>query len=142
MRPSFLKRMERFNKGLEILEELRNYEIDKFLTDLKLLSIAERNIQVCTEFIVDFSSYILSKLKVEVPETYREIIRKVREEGIIDENLEKKLQGIVGLRNIIVHMYADIDAEIIYDNLEDIIQTLREAAAKLLEFSKAKNIDP
>jgi uncharacterized protein YutE (UPF0331/DUF86 family) len=52
------------------------------------------------------------------------------------------LQGIVGLRNIIVHMYADIDAEIIYDNLEDIIQTLREAAAKLLEFSKAKNIDP
>jgi len=90
MRPSFLKRMERFNKGLEILEELRNYEIDKFLTDLKLLSIAERNIQVCTEFIVDFSSYILSKLKVEVPDTYREIIRKVREEGIIDENLEKK----------------------------------------------------
>jgi uncharacterized protein YutE (UPF0331/DUF86 family) len=142
MRPSFLKRMERFNKGLEILEELRNYEIDKFLTDLKLLSIAERNIQVCTEFIVDFSSYILSKLKVEIPDTYREIIRKVREEGIIDENLEKKLQGIVGLRNIIVHMYADIDAEIIYDNLEDIIQTLREAAAKLLEFSKAKNIDP
>jgi uncharacterized protein YutE (UPF0331/DUF86 family) len=142
MRPSFLKRMERFNKGLEILEELRNYEIDKFLTDLKLLSIAERNIQVCTEFIVDFSSYILSKLKVEVPDTYREIIRKVREEGIIDENLEKKLQGIVGLRNIIVHMYADIDAEIIYDNLDDIIQTLREATAKLLEFSKAKNIDP
>jgi uncharacterized protein YutE (UPF0331/DUF86 family) len=142
MRPSFLKRMERFNKGLEILEELRNYEIDKFLTDLKLLSIAERNIQVCTEFIVDFSSYILSKLKVEIPDTYREIIRKVREEGIIDENLEKKLQGIVGLRNIIVHMYADIDAEIIYDNLEDIIQTLREAAAKLLDFSKAKNIDP
>jgi uncharacterized protein YutE (UPF0331/DUF86 family) len=142
MRPSFLKRIERFNKGLEILEELRNYEIDKFLTDLKLLSIAERNIQVCTEFIVDFSSYILSKLKVEIPDTYREIIRKVREEGIIDENLEKKLQGIVGLRNIIVHMYADIDAEIIYDNLEDIIQTLREAAAKLLEFSKAKNIDP
>ena len=90
MRPSFLKRMERFNKGLEILEELRNYEIDKFLTDLKLLSIAERKIQVCTEFIVDFSSYILSKLKVEVPDTYREIIRKVREEGIIDENLEKK----------------------------------------------------
>uniref|UniRef100_A0A7C1CD29 DUF86 domain-containing protein n=1 Tax=Thermofilum adornatum TaxID=1365176 RepID=A0A7C1CD29_9CREN len=96
MRPSFLKRMERFNKGLEILEELRNYEIDKFLTDLKLLSIAERNIQVCTEFIVDFSSYILSKLKVEVPETYREIIRKVREEGIIDENLEKSCRKSLG----------------------------------------------
>jgi uncharacterized protein YutE (UPF0331/DUF86 family) len=61
------------------------------------------------------SSYILSKLYVEVPETYREIVRKIRNLGIIDESLEKKLQGIVGLRNIIVHMYADVKGEIIHD---------------------------
>ncbi|AGT35988.1 hypothetical protein N186_08250 [Thermofilum adornatum] len=46
--------------------------------------------------LVDFSSYILSKLKVEVPDTYREIIRKVREEGIIDENLEKSCRKLLG----------------------------------------------
>ena len=45
------------------------------------------------------------------------------------------------MRNIIVHMYADIKAEAIYDNLGDIIATLKETAKKLLEYSKEKNID-
>jgi uncharacterized protein YutE (UPF0331/DUF86 family) len=72
MKPSVLKRLERFNKGLEILEELRRYDREEFSSDTRVLSIAERNLQVCTEFIINLSSYILSKLYVEVPETYRE----------------------------------------------------------------------
>ncbi|MCC6005069.1 MAG: DUF86 domain-containing protein [Thermofilum sp.] len=72
MKPSVLKRLERFNKGLEILEELRHYDREEFSSDTRVLSIAERNLQVCTEFIINLSSYILSKLYVEVPETYRE----------------------------------------------------------------------
>jgi uncharacterized protein YutE (UPF0331/DUF86 family) len=56
--------------------------------------------------------------------------------------LEQKLQEIVGLRNIIVHIYADVKAEAIYDNLGDIIATLKETARKLLEYSKEKNVDP
>ena len=51
MRPSILKRLERFNRGLEILEELRRYSKEIFCNDLKIQSIAERNLQVCTEFI-------------------------------------------------------------------------------------------
>jgi len=142
MRPSILKRLERFNKGLEILEELRRYNKEIFCNDLKILSIAERNLQVCTEFIIDISSYILSRLNVETPETYKGIVRKIKDVGIIDEILEQKLQEIVGLRNIIVHMYADVKAEVIYDNLEDIAKTLKEAARKLLKYSEERNIDP
>jgi len=142
MRPSILKKLERFNRGLEILEELRCYSKEIFCNDLKILSIAERNLQVCTEFIIDTSSYILSRLNVEIPETYKGIVRKIKDVGIIDEMLEQKLQEIVGLRNIIVHMYADVKAEVIYDNLEDIAMTLKEAARKLLKYSEEENIDP
>jgi uncharacterized protein YutE (UPF0331/DUF86 family) len=142
MRPSILKKLERFNRGLEILEELRRYSKESFCNDIKTLSIAERNLQVCIEFIIDMSSYILSKLNVEVPETYKGIVRKIKDIGVIDEKLEQKLQEIVGLRNIIVHMYADVKAEAIYDNLGDIIATLKETARKLLEYSKEKNVDP
>jgi len=84
----------------------------------------------------------LSRLNVETPETYKGIVRKIKDVGIIDEILEQKLQEIVGLRNIIVHMYADVKAEVIYDNLEDIAKTLKEAARKLLKYSEERNIDP
>ena len=83
---------------MEILEELKRYSKESFCNDIKTLSIADRNLQVCTELIIDMSSYIPSKLNVEIPETYKEIVRKIKDVGIIDELLEQKLQEIVGLR--------------------------------------------
>ena len=142
MKPSTLKKLERFNKGIEILEELKRYDKEYFIVDLKTLSIAERNIQVCTEFLIDLSSYILSKLDIEIPETYKEIIEKIYVIKIIDNDLKDKLIDIVGLRNIIVHMYADVKAELIFDNLEEIIKILKITIKKLLEFCKEKSIDP
>lgn len=142
MKPSTLKKLERFNKGIEILEELKRYDKEYFIVDLKTLSIAERNIQVCTEFLIDLSSYILSKLDIEIPETYKEIVEKIYVIKIIDDDLKDKLIDIVGLRNIIVHMYADVKAELIFDNLEEIIKILKISIKKLLEFCKEKSIDP
>jgi len=142
MKPSTLKKLERFNKGIEILEELKRYDKEYFIVDLKTLSIAERNIQFCTEFLIDLSSYILSKLDIEIPETYKEIVEKIYVIKIVDDDLKDKLIDIVGLRNIIVHMYADVKAELIFDNLEEIIKILKISIKKLLEFCKGKSIDP
>lgn len=142
MKPSMLKRLERFNKGIEILSEVRNYDRDTFCKDIKILSIAERNLQVCIEFLIDISTYIVSKLDVEIPETYREVVDKLHDGGVIDENLKEKLTEIVGLRNIIVHMYADIIPELLYDNLKDILDVLKFSVKRLLEFCKNNDIDP
>jgi uncharacterized protein YutE (UPF0331/DUF86 family) len=142
VRPSTLRRLERFNKGIKILEELKNYKKEDFCEDLKVLSIAERNLQVCAEFIVDLSAYVLSKLGVGVPETYKEIVERIHAAGVIDEGLKRRLLDVVGLRNIIVHMYADVKAELIYENLNDLISTLKSSAKRLLEFCKERGIDP
>jgi len=98
-----LKRLERFNKGIEILNELKQHKKEDFCSDIKVLSIAERNLQVCTDFLIDLSTYILSKLHAEIPETYKEIVEKIHTTGAIDKNLKQKLAELVGLRNIIVH---------------------------------------
>jgi uncharacterized protein YutE (UPF0331/DUF86 family) len=142
VRPSTLRRLERFNKGIKILEELKNYKKEDFCEDLKVLSIAERNLQVCAEFIVDLSAYVLSKLGVGVPETYKEVVERIHAVGVIDEGLKQRLLDVVGLRNIIVHMYADVKAELIYENLNDLISTLKSSAKRLLEFCKERGIDP
>ncbi|MGC8911772.1 MAG: hypothetical protein ACP5K8_06835 [Nitrososphaeria archaeon] len=44
--------------------------IEKDSVVIKILSITERNLQACIKFLIDISKYILSKLDVEVPETY------------------------------------------------------------------------
>jgi len=134
MRPSLLKRLERFNSALNLLEELSKVRRDEFLKDIKLQSIAERNLQIAVEFVIDLCNMLISDLDLKFPETYKEAIVILQEAKIIEPKLSKKLQQLVGLRNIIVHMYADVRAEIIYDNLADFCETLREAARVLIEY--------
>jgi uncharacterized protein YutE (UPF0331/DUF86 family) len=75
MRASTVKRLERFNSGIKILEEIRKARKEAFISDLKLLSLAERNIQVCVEFIVDLSNFLIGKLGLKIPENYKESIK-------------------------------------------------------------------
>lgn len=107
-----------------------NYDRYTFCKDIKILSIAKRNLQVRIEFLIDTSTYILSKLNVETPETYREVVEKPHDKGVIDENLKEKLTEIIGLRNIIVHLYADIIPGLLYDNLKDTLDVLKNFSKK------------
>jgi uncharacterized protein YutE (UPF0331/DUF86 family) len=142
MRASTVKRLERFNSGIKILEEIRKARKDAFISDLKLLSLAERNIQVCVEFIVDLSNFLIGKLGLKIPENYKESIKRIHEAGVIDDELKNSLIDLVGLRNIIVHMYADIKADLIFDELDEIVESLKSGVNRLLEFCKQKGIDP
>jgi uncharacterized protein YutE (UPF0331/DUF86 family) len=142
MRASTLKRLERFNAGIKILEDLRKARKDVFVNDLKLLSLAERNIQVCVEFIVDLSNFVIGKLGLKIPESYKESIERIHEAGVIDDELKNSLMDLVGLRNILVHMYADIKADLIFDELDEIVKNLKFGVNKLLEFCEQKRLDP
>jgi uncharacterized protein YutE (UPF0331/DUF86 family) len=124
------------------LEDVRKARKDVFISDLKLLSLAERNIQVCVEFIIDLSNFVIGKLGLKIPENYKESIEKIHEAGVIDDELKNSLIDLVGLRNILVHMYADIKADLIFDELGEIVRNLKLGVNKLLEFCKQKGIDP
>ena len=54
----------------------------------------------------------------------------LEKEGIIEKELSKKLQGMVGFRNIAVHNYQELDMEIlkgiIENNLEDSFDLVRK----------------
>jgi uncharacterized protein YutE (UPF0331/DUF86 family) len=111
MRPGTLWRLERFNGGIDIIEELKGLSKESFLRDIKAQSLVERNLQVCIEFL-------------------------------IDHDLRDELLELVSLRNIIVHMCADIKVELVFDNLGKIVATLKRSAERILEFSRERGIDP
>jgi uncharacterized protein YutE (UPF0331/DUF86 family) len=56
--------------------------------------------------------------------------------------LKNSLIDLVGLRNILVHMYADIKADLIFDELDEIVKSLKSGVNKLLEFCKQKKLNP
>lgn len=141
VRESTLRRVERFEKGLELLEEIVAVEFEEYTDDLRLQSISERNLQICIEAIIDLANVIIAKKGLRVPSTYKDTVKVLQENGILAGKLAKELEELVGLRNIIVYAYADIKAEMIHENLEFFIKVLKEALKELLTFHKRNAID-
>ena len=140
MKPGVLKRLERFNKALEILEELKTKKKEVFVNDLWLVSVAERNIQIAAEFAVDIGNALLAGLGEDISDTYKETVSKLARLGIIDN--EKEMKEIVGMRNLLVHLYADVKYDLIFDSLDEIVSNLKKFVDKILIVMKEKGIDP
>ncbi|WP_425277388.1 HepT-like ribonuclease domain-containing protein [Staphylothermus marinus] len=60
----------------------------------------------------------------------------------MENELVKEIKGIVGLRNIVVHLYADLDYDIVLQELPNIINNLSKYSLKLLECIDKLEIDP
>ena len=116
-------------------------DVERVVSDYTLISSLERNIQVAIEFIVDLSNYILSSTCSEVPDTYEEIVSKVGSLCSIDKELVREIRSIVGLRNIIVYMYADIKYDIVLEELDSIINNMLKITSILFKCIDKLSID-
>lgn len=84
-----------------------------------------RAVQTC----VDLAAHLLSPLDLPPPDTMGQAFDRLRQAGLLDENLALRLRKAVGFRNIAVHSHDTID-------LGDRLQR-RDAAARRLRALRA-----
>jgi len=85
-------------------------------------SSMERYVHVAIEAMLDACRYIVSAKKLGIPETYRDLIRMLRDNGILPIELAARMEEYVGLRNILVHRYIAIDHERLYEEAKILIK--------------------
>ena len=105
-------------KNVQLLKEHRSTSHDEFINDQILQDAVEREFQVTIQAALDIGSMILSDQSVSVPETYGDIFPKLSEIGVIPVELAEKLAGMAKFRNILVHMYVEVDIDKVYQYLQ------------------------
>jgi uncharacterized protein YutE (UPF0331/DUF86 family) len=127
-----------FDRRLELLEralgDLRGIaEIDRarFVVDRALQAQAERWTQVAVEACVDLAHHMIADQGWATPATHRDAFRILAEHGIIPAELAPRMAGWAGLRNILVHMYLEIDHALLHDILTRELDEIREYARAL-----------
>ena len=112
------KRLNKLREYIGFLNEIRLKSRDEFVTDPFVYGNAERYLQLAIQAILDVGNHILADRKLKEPEEYRDVMKILGEEGLLPKDLVKKLLPLVGLRNILVHDYLDIDRDKLYDALQ------------------------
>ena len=137
-----MRRIKRFEKAVNRLRMLKErYPLDSILFNEDALDVFENNTRVAIEALLDIDRFIIASQGWEEPSSYEEIARILGAHGVLGSDEARLLSGLAGLRNIIVHMYAEID----YEELAGILTLLDSVEAlmsRLLSFIEEKGIDP
>ena len=87
-----------------------------------LKSAIERNLQLAIESALDIGEVIIASEDLQKPENYRSIILNLGSEGIIPYDFAERFSEAAKLRNILVHMYTEVDPEVVSQVLQNNLQ--------------------
>jgi uncharacterized protein YutE (UPF0331/DUF86 family) len=93
-----------------------------------LQALAERRLQLTEQICIDVGLHLVSELSARPPNDYAEIFKSLADAGHLDRSLAERLSAAAGQRNVLVHLYLDIDYDKIWDALTD-LDVFREFAA-------------
>lgn len=84
------------------------------------------NLQRACEVAIDMGLHIIRAKQLGIPQTAREVFVALEQSNIISQDLSKKLQSMVGFRNIAIHDYQTINLAIvkaiINQHLQDFVE--------------------
>jgi uncharacterized protein YutE (UPF0331/DUF86 family) len=84
------------------------------------------------ELLVMTATDILFHLLAEqglTPDSYRAAFKIAAEQGLLPVDLAERLQEAAGMRNVLVHLYEDIDYTILRDSIEPALRDFGQFVA-------------
>ena len=117
-RDLILNRFKKMDNLVDNLEEIKKKSKQEFQSNFLYYLSAQRALETCINICIDIGNHILSLNRNGKPETYSDIFVELSKLDIIDEELKEKLIKMTKFRNLLGHLYMDINNEIIYEILQ------------------------
>ena len=125
-----IEKVEEINSFLDLLENYKYLEMDKFLNDRNMVDATKFRLINIMEACMNICSHIVIKMFNKIPESYEDCFKILGEKGIIDKELSINLIKMAKFRNILIHLYSKVDDSEIYkilkQNLVDIKKFMQE----------------
>jgi uncharacterized protein YutE (UPF0331/DUF86 family)/predicted nucleotidyltransferase len=107
-------------------EDILSRSREQVATSRLYRSSMERYMHIAVEAMLDACRHIVSAKKLGIPETYKDLVKLLRDNGILPVELAAKMEEFVGLRNILVHRYIVIDHERLYEEAKVLIKVAED----------------
>ncbi|MCU0520770.1 MAG: DUF86 domain-containing protein [Anaerolineae bacterium] len=129
------KRLNKLDEYLQVLRVQQRYTYDELASDPERYGSVERFLQLAVEVLSDLGSHVVADEGLGVVDWHSDIASVMCDHGYIDADLRDRWVRMIGFRNVLVHVYMDIDLRIVYDVLQHglaDIEALRQVFAEML----------
>jgi uncharacterized protein YutE (UPF0331/DUF86 family) len=106
---SVRERLTRLEEVVARLQTVQPLTTSPWFEDHRDAWAAERGVQLGAEIVLDIGNHILTAHFGVSPQDYEDIITQLGVHGVLDPELQGRLKGLGGFRNVLVHGYLRID---------------------------------
>jgi uncharacterized protein YutE (UPF0331/DUF86 family) len=100
-----------FRRYRGYLTQLADRSDDQLRSDFAVMGGVQHYLLLAIETLLDLGSHLISSERFEPPSGYSDIFRVLRDEGVVEEGLAERLMAMARFRNVLVHLYAQVDEE-------------------------------
>jgi uncharacterized protein YutE (UPF0331/DUF86 family) len=104
---------------LEKLSQLAKADKKDFLSDFRNSESAKYLLQVSIECCLDIANHIIASEKFRSPNDYADSFRVLHERSIVPDDLIGSLEEMAKFRNRLVHIYWEINDDLIYEIIQN-----------------------
>lgn len=119
---------------LRYMEELSPYEKVDFKEFMHDHYKIERLIELIMMIACDMVFHFLAHQGESPPSSYRAAFLRAGELKILSEDLSRNLAQAIGLRNILVHDYEEVDYSIIHKSIPMLLRDIRRFQEEFIRF--------
>lgn len=123
------EKLKHLEENIQILQEIKaSVSLDELKVNKRYEWEVRYGLLESIQIIIDISCKLISEFNLGNPKNYRACIELLEQHKYLDKTLSERVKGMVGLRNLFVHEYIEIDEEKLYAFLEHL--------GDFVEFSK------
>jgi len=125
------ERIQYIESSLARLETLRALPRETFLDDFRNVETAKHLLQTAIEAMMDIAGHIVARRRLPTPHEGAETFRRLGEAGLLPPERVQVYVQMVRFRNLVVHLYQEVDAERVYEILQSGLDDLRRFIAEV-----------
>ncbi len=112
-----LSKLDELDTYLSELKTVMPNSYEEYTRSIEKKRSSERLLHILTERVIDVCALIVKGLRLGLPAEEEDLFEKLEKEKIISKKMKEKSKSMRGFRNILVHRYAEVDDELVFENL-------------------------
>ena len=109
--------IRRIREYTGFLQEAASQDPKTYLADPRSIGSTRYYLQVAIESCINVANHIISTESLRAPKDYKDTFAVLNEAGILPDDFIPTMQELAGLRNLLVHLYWDVDDRLLHDEI-------------------------
>jgi uncharacterized protein YutE (UPF0331/DUF86 family) len=134
-RERILSKIDELDSYIKEIKQISPSNFNEY-QDIKVKRSCERLLQLGIECIIDICKLFVSGLRLGLPSEENDLFNKMLKENILTAEMVSILKGMRGFRNILVHEYAAVDDELVFEAIRERLDDFKKFKKEVLNFLK------